>query len=80
MLRRDMLALLLTVPAMAVFGAKKELPKMRVKRHRCVGCGDCVLGCPKKAIVRLHGKAVIDTDKCVGCRNCIGVCSYGAIQ
>lgn len=52
----------------------------KVKRKRCVGCGDCVAHCAHNAISIAEKKAVIDAKKCVGCGECILICPNGAIN
>jgi len=64
--------------AFALLISAQTVKKSTIFAAKCVGCGDCVRGCPVKAITMIKGKAVIDTEKCVGCRLCVVVCSYGA--
>ncbi len=52
----------------------------KVKRKKCVGCGDCVKHCAQKAISLIDEKAVIDPERCVGCGECILICPNGAID
>jgi len=52
----------------------------KVKRKRCVGCGDCVAHCSQGAISLADRKAVIEPDTCIGCGECILICTQGAIQ
>ena len=52
----------------------------KVKKKKCVGCGDCVNHCAHKAISLREGKAHIDPEKCVGCGECILICPNGAID
>ncbi len=56
----------------------------KVKRKKCIGCGECVTHCVHKAIslipVNKAKKAQIDPDKCVGCGECILVCPQGAVN
>jgi uncharacterized Fe-S center protein len=52
----------------------------KVKRKRCIGCGDCVAHCAQNAISILEDKAVVDAKKCVGCGECILICPNGAIN
>ena len=52
----------------------------KVKKKKCVGCGDCVHHCAQKAISLREEKAGIDPEKCVGCGECILICPNGAID
>jgi uncharacterized Fe-S center protein len=52
----------------------------KIKRKKCVGCGDCVQHCAQDAISLSEEKAVIDPQKCVGCGECILICPNGAID
>jgi uncharacterized Fe-S center protein len=52
----------------------------KVKRKKCVGCGDCVQHCAQHAIVLSEDKAVIDPNTCVGCAECILICPNEAIN
>jgi len=52
----------------------------KVKKKKCIGCGECVNHCAQKAISLDEGKAVIDPEKCVGCGECILICPNGAID
>jgi hypothetical protein len=52
----------------------------KVKRKRCIGCGDCAGHCSQNAITIVAEKAVIDAEKCIGCGECILLCQTGAIQ
>lgn len=57
----------------------------KVKRKKCVGCGDCVAYCAQEAIFLVKEKAKIekakiDPKKCVGCGECILICPNQAIQ
>lgn len=56
----------------------------KVRRQKCVGCGECVAWCRGGAI-SLEGekgklKSVINPEYCVGCAECILSCPRGAIQ
>ncbi len=51
----------------------------KVKRKKCVGCGDCVAHCSQKAISLMEEKARINPKKCIGCGECIIVCPQEAI-
>lgn len=51
----------------------------KVKRKKCVGCGDCVAHCSQKAISLKEEKAYINPEKCIGCGECILICPQEAI-
>ena len=51
----------------------------------CIGCGDCVEICPKKAIPKsiigyISTIAEIDEDKCNGCGKCFKVCIRNGLK
>ena len=52
----------------------------KVKRKKCVGCGDCTRHCAQVAIALIEKKAVINPEKCVGCGECILICPNKAID
>jgi uncharacterized Fe-S center protein len=52
----------------------------KVRRKKCVGCGDCIEHCAQEAISLNEEKAFIDSRRCVGCGECILVCPNGAID
>ncbi len=52
----------------------------KVKRKKCIGCGDCGHHCPSEAIFMNEKKALIDKNKCIGCGECIIICPTGAVQ
>ncbi|MFZ2385740.1 MAG: DUF362 domain-containing protein [Candidatus Omnitrophota bacterium] len=45
----------------------------------CVGCGECAVVCPAKAISVTGKKAVLDSSKCIGCASCIAACPNAAL-
>ena len=51
----------------------------KVKRKKCVACGDCIARCAQGAISMVEGRARIDPQKCVGCGECKRVCPASAI-
>ncbi|RLG22267.1 ferredoxin [Methanosarcinales archaeon] len=55
------------------------MAKCVVLVERCVGCGECVVVCPNRAM-SLQDKAHIDLEKCSGCAVCMRTCRYGAIE
>ena len=52
----------------------------KVKKKKCVACGDCVRHCASEAISFKEKKAFINSEKCVGCGECILICPNGAID
>ncbi len=52
----------------------------KVKRKKCIGCGECVEHCAQNAISLNDKKAEIDPEKCVGCGECILICPNSAIN
>ncbi len=52
----------------------------KVKKRRCIGCGDCAGHCSQNAISIVNEKASINPEKCIGCGECILICQTGAIQ
>jgi uncharacterized Fe-S center protein len=52
----------------------------KVKKKKCVGCGECARHCANNAISLKEKKAAIDAEKCVGCGECILICPNGAID
>jgi len=43
---------------------------LKIKEDLCIGCGQCVVICPTRAISLIDNKAVIDRDICVECSTC----------
>ena len=41
---------------------------------RCIGCGECAVICPVKAIKLVNKKSVVDNTKCIGCASCLAAC------
>jgi len=52
----------------------------KVKKKKCIGCGNCTEHCSQMAISLVDNKAVIDPDKCIGCSECILICPNEAIE
>ncbi len=52
----------------------------KVKRRRCIGCGECLGHCSQDAISLADKKAAIHPDRCIGCGECILICQQGAVQ
>jgi len=52
----------------------------KVKRKKCIGCGECITHCAQDAISLKEEKAIINREKCVGCGECILICPNGLID
>ena len=52
----------------------------KIKRKKCIGCGDCVDHCSQHAISLVDEKAVLDPKKCIGCGECILICPQRAVE
>ncbi|MBR0140060.1 MAG: 4Fe-4S binding protein [Firmicutes bacterium] len=46
----------------------------------CLGGGDCVNACPKKAISLRNGLAVVEPSLCDGCGKCLDTCPKGLLK
>lgn len=51
----------------------------RADMEKCTGCGDCVRGCPVKAIRMEGGYPVMDYHVCINCLCCNESCPEGAV-
>ena len=56
----------------------KNLHSVSLNRDLCVGCTNCIKGCPTEAIRVRDGKAVIDENRCIDCAECIRICPHHA--
>lgn len=45
-----------------------------VYADKCIGCGECEIICPVKAIKLVNKKSVVDSARCIGCASCLAVC------
>ncbi len=52
----------------------------KVKRKKCVACGDCIERCSQGAIAFVEEKAFIYPEKCIGCGECIITCAHDAVK
>ena len=64
------------------------MKKVHFDKHRCKGCGLCVMFCPKKTIRMstdlneqgLPYPAELDPDNCTGCGICFRMCPDTAVK
>ncbi len=59
---------------------EQHAAKPLVLEERCIGCGKCLVACPRSATGLVDGKSVIDHDLCIGCFECMTVCPEQAID
>lgn len=52
----------------------------KVKRKKCIACGDCIERCSQKAVSFVDEKAFISAEKCIGCGECIITCANDAVK
>jgi len=52
----------------------------KVKRKKCIACGECIEHCSQNAISIINEKALIDEEKCIGCGECIITCAQDAVK
>lgn len=55
---------------------KKPVPNPK----KCVGCGACVMGCPKHCITLVNGKAKVNPKECIRCYCCHELCPERAMD
>jgi len=55
-----------------------RLHSVSLNRELCMGCTNCIKGCPTEAIRVRDGKAVIDENRCIDCAECIRICPHHA--
>jgi uncharacterized Fe-S center protein len=65
--------------APAIGKKEQHATNMIVTREKCIGCTQCTVVCPEKAIAVESKKAQIALDKCIGCGECLTVCPKKAI-
>ncbi|HBH13576.1 MAG: Iron-sulfur cluster-binding protein [Clostridiales bacterium 38_11] len=66
-------------PIMALL-MKQLKSKPTFNHSKCIGCGDCELNCPPKAIVMTDRKPEVDYNKCISCFCCQELCPAKAID
>jgi len=55
-------------------GAQHRANRAIIDISRCNGCGQCVEGCPFKALSIVEEKVVRDEEKCLDCSHCLYLC------
>ncbi len=59
-------------------------PRARIDMDGCVGCQQCYIDCPYRAIIMQNiddkKKALLNEDKCSGCSTCVGSCPVQVID
>jgi pyruvate formate lyase activating enzyme len=54
-------------------GIPKNISMLWAK-EKCVGCGECIEGCPSSSLVLAPDGIVRDRDSCSRCGNCVDIC------
>ena len=64
--------------------AKESRPQRSVTTtidaEKCIGCGQCVVVCPKETISMVEGKAVVTGSESLNCGHCAAACPEQAIR
>lgn len=56
-------------------------PVVSIDPARCLGCGQCLTSCPRRALTIRRGLAVLaDESRCDGSGRCLGHCSADALS
>ena len=57
-----------------------EATSLTLSPSACIGCGICMVVCPRGVFSTVHGKAAIaDRDACIECGDCMVNCPVSAI-
>jgi Pyruvate/2-oxoacid:ferredoxin oxidoreductase delta subunit len=52
---------------------------VRIDR-RCTACGQCIVTCPERALLRQPKRPGVVDDRCTGCLLCVEICPVDAIR
>lgn len=61
-------------------GQRLENEVLFLEQKGCMGCGDCILVCPKEAVSPLGPGRLIDSKACIRCGSCIKSCPTQSLQ
>lgn len=53
-------------------------PQIFYNSETCVGCGKCIVACPRKAVTMQNGKVRTRRADCDGCGVCVEICPTGS--
>jgi pyruvate formate lyase activating enzyme len=53
-------------------------PQVQWLENRCIGCGTCLVACPRQALSRNHAGLTRDRQLCRSCAGCVEACPSGA--
>jgi len=55
-------------------------PEIMFYPEKCIGCGNCIINCPRGAHIFKNGMHMYLREKCVGCGSCTETCYSGALK
>jgi pyruvate formate lyase activating enzyme len=55
-------------------------PELIFRENRCIGCGECVEKCTRKALSLLSERATLNRETCNACGNCAQMCPTEALS
>lgn len=55
-------------------------PQIQWLENRCIGCGTCLIACPRGYLTRTAKGLVINRALCQGCGTCAEACPAGALE